>query len=230
MKKQRSNKYPAQIVVDVLRLTAYVLSKIFWFIRYEGRENIPDNSSGGFLIAANHQTYIDPVWICLPMRRRVRYMAIKKAFGWSVVGPLIRYLGAFPVSAEVVGTIGAMKMALRSLRDGAALTVFPEGAREFADGEIFPFKTGAVRIALQAGVPILPVTIRGGNLIWPQKQKYPRLFRRVTITYHPVLHLAGDATEVLHQNLEEWTARLRAIIAGTDSRETDYGRLPAGRE
>jgi 1-acyl-sn-glycerol-3-phosphate acyltransferase len=92
--------------------------------------------------------------------------------------------------------------------------VFPEGAREFADGEMLPFKTGAVRIALQAGVPILPVTVRGGNRIWPQKQKYPRLFRRVGITYHPMLQVTEDETFEMHENLEHWTVKLKEVIAG----------------
>lgn len=213
MNDPHPNKYPSQLVVDALRLIGYVISKIFWFIRYRGLENIPAGTPGGFLIAANHQTYIDPVWICLPMRRKFRFMALDTAFEWRVVGPLIKYLGAFPVSMEVGGTLKAMKHALRALRDGAALTVFPEGAREFAEGEMFPFKTGAVRIALQAGVPILPVTITGGNRIWPQKQKYPRLFRRVEITYHPLLNVEEDPNSEPHENLEKWTERLREIIA-----------------
>ncbi len=199
--------------MDGLRLIGYVLSKTFWSIRYHGRENIPANSSGAFLIAANHQTYADPVWIVLPMRRRLRFMAFEGAFEWRLVGPLITYLGSFPVSLEGAGAIKAMKEALRSLRDGAVLTVFPEGGREFADGKMFDFKTGAVRIALQAGVPILPVTIVGGNRIWPQKQKYPRLFRRVEIIYHPLLHVAEDETLDPRENLENWTAKLRGVIA-----------------
>ncbi len=212
MKDRQNNKYPAQIVVDALRLIAYVISKALWFIRYKGLENVPGKDVGGFLIAANHQTYIDPVWICLPMRRRFRFMAFDGAFEWRLVGPLIKYLGAFPVSMEVGGTLKAMKEALQALRDGAALTVFPEGAREFADGVMFPFKTGAVRIALQAGVPILPVTIRGGNRIWPQKQRYPRLFRRVEVIYHPLLHVANDEKLEPHENLDYWTHRLTEII------------------
>lgn len=213
MKSKEISKYPSQIAVDALRLIGYIISKTFWFIRYRGLENIPDRSFGGFLIAANHQTYIDPVWICLPMRRKFRFMALDKAFEWRFIGRLITYLGAFPVSIEIGGTLRAMKQALRALRDGAALTVFPEGAREFADGEMFPFKTGAVRIALQAGVPILPVTIRGGNLIWPQKQRYPRLFRRVEITFHPLLDVRGDADMELRERLEYWTAKLKEAIA-----------------
>ena len=212
MKSTGPDKYPSQIVVDILRLIGYVISKIFWFVTYRGLENIPANAAGGFLIAANHQTYIDPVWICLPMRRKLRFMAFDKAFEWRIIGPLITYLGAFPVSMEVGGTLKAMKEALRALRDGAALTVFPEGAREFAGGETLPFKTGAVRLALQTDVPILPVTVSGGNRIWPQKQKYPQLFRRVTITYHPLLTITADDTLELHENLEIWTNKLKETI------------------
>ena len=198
--------------MDLLRLIGYTISKTVWFIRYTGRENIPDRSVGGFLISANHQTYVDPVWVCLPMRRKLRFMAVDKAFEWRFIGPLIRYLGAFPVSMETGGTLKAMKYALRELNEGAVLTVFPEGAREFADGEFFPFKTGAVRIAMQAGVPILPVTITGGNRIWPQKQKYPRLFRRVEIVYHPLVHIVEDDKLGKDENLNKWTEKLRETI------------------
>ena len=228
MKYIKANKYHSQIVIDALRLIANIISKTVWFIRFHGRENIPDRSFGSFLIAANHQTYADPVWIVIPMRRRLRFMAYDKAFEWRIIGPLIKYLGAFPVSLEVGGTIKAMKEALRSLRGGAVLTVFPEGAREFADGEMFEFKTGAVRIALQAGVPILPVTISGGNLIWPQKQRYPRLFRRVEVTYHPLLNVAEDTTLELHENLDNWTAKLKEIISSERTEQTI--RIMAGSE
>jgi 1-acyl-sn-glycerol-3-phosphate acyltransferase len=198
--------------MDLMRLVGYVISKSVWFIRYSGLENIPPKSIGGFVIASNHPTYIDPVWVCMPMRRKMRFMAFDKAFQWRFIGPLISYLGAFPVPLEVGGTLKAIKESLRSLRDGSVLAVFPEGAREFADGKFHPFKTGAVRIAHQAGVPILPVTIRGANRIWPQGQRYPSLFRRVEVIYHPVYYLA-EPEPGNREYLEQWTDELRAIIA-----------------
>ncbi len=206
------DKIAPQIVIDLLRLVGYVISKAVWFIRYRGRKNIPGKEVRSFLICANHQTYVDPVWVCLPMRRRLRFMAFDKAFEWRFIGPLIRYLGAFPVSLDTGGAIRTMKEALRELDKGAVLTIFPEGAREFADGRFFKFKTGAVRIAMQAGVPILPVTINGGNQIWPQKQKYPYLFRRVEIIYHPVMHVVEDETLEKDANLDIWTEKLRETI------------------
>ena len=201
------------MVVGLLKAIAYLISNTLCFVRFSGRENIPDASSGGLLIAGNHQTYVDPVWISIAVKRRLRYMAYDRAFGWRFIGTLITYLGAFPVAINGARARRSMRNALGALHEGSALIVFPEGAREFADGEMLPFKTGAVRIALQAGVPILPVTIRGGNHIWPQKQKYPRLFRRVEVIYHPLLNVAADETLELRENLDNWTSRLREIIA-----------------
>ncbi|MEP6945557.1 MAG: lysophospholipid acyltransferase family protein [Acidobacteriota bacterium] len=197
--------------MDALRLIAYVISKACWFIRYEGRENIPPKSFGGFLIAANHQSYVDPVWIILPMRRKLRFMAVEKAFKWTFIGPLIEYLGSFPVSDDLSGSLSAMKESIRSLRAGAVLTVFPEGEREAADGETLPFKTGAVRIAYQANVPILPVTVRGANRIWPFGQKYPNFFRRVTITYHPLVVMKKELS-ANRGDLDLKTEELRRTI------------------
>jgi 1-acyl-sn-glycerol-3-phosphate acyltransferase len=214
VKEHNSIKYPSQLVMDFLRFIAYVISKTCWFIRYKGIENIPPKDFGGFVISANHQTYIDPVWICLSMRRKMRFMAYDKAFQWRFIGPFITYLGAFPVSTDGGETIKAVKEALRSLRDGAVLTVFPEGAREFSDGQMLAFKTGAVQIAYQAGVPILPVTIRGGNSIWPRGRKYPRLFRRVEVIYHPMFDLRSSVDDK-HADLELWTEEIRNVIGSS---------------
>ena len=84
---------------------------------------------------------------------------------------------------------------------------FPEGEREFADGKLLPFKEGVVRIAAQAQVPILPVTVSGGDKVWPREQRYPRPFRRITVTYHSPLTVQGDDAAAEAANV-----RLREII------------------
>ena len=207
-----TDKHPPRLVNQLARALTWLISKPLWFIRFEGRENIPEPGTGAYLVAANHQTYMDPAWIGIPIKHDLRFMAWDEAFGWKVVGPLIRYLGAFPVSLDTGGSIKAMKEALRALRDGAALVVFPEGGREMADGEFLPFKNGVVRIAQQAKVPILPVTIRGGNRVWPRDQTYPHFFSRVTITYHPIMHVTEDDAVPQHEAMDRWTEELREII------------------
>jgi 1-acyl-sn-glycerol-3-phosphate acyltransferase len=199
-------QYPPYIIYRTLTGIAWTISKLVWFIRFEGLEHIPTANAGGLLIAANHQTYVDPVWISIPLRRKMQYLAYHKAFDWRFIGPLMRYLGAFPVKHPVDTSTTFVKRALRALRDGAGLIIFPEGAREFADGKMFEFKTGVIHIAERAGVPILPVTISGGERIWPQKQKYPNLFRRVTIRFHPPMSIENG------ENIDEATERLRKTI------------------
>lgn len=207
MKAQRPVKYPPRLVNILCRGFSFVTSKLLWFLRFHGRENIPPPEFGGYIVAANHQTYFDPGWICGPIPHKLQFMAFDEAFEWKFVGPMISYLGAFPVSLEGKGVLKAMKQALRALDDGAALVVFPEGGRQFADGELLPFKEGVVRIAMQAGAPILPVTITGGNRVWPQLKKYPRFFTRVEVTYHPLMQV--NETD----DPEELTAKLRETIA-----------------
>jgi 1-acyl-sn-glycerol-3-phosphate acyltransferase len=98
------------------------------------------------------------------------------------------------------------------LREGSALIIFPEGEREFSDGKLLPFRQGAVRLAMDTEVPILPVTISGANKIWAQGMKYPH-FGKVKIFYHPPIDVPKPAKkEDLHEHLEKFNAQLAEII------------------
>lgn len=205
-------KYPSPLVMEPLRYFALLISKILWRIEYKGTENIPQNLDGGLLITPNHQTYFDPFWICLPIRRKFRFMAWDQAFKWFLIGPLIRYLGAFPVALRKGGIRDAIVEAENALLDGATLVIFPEGSRCHADGKMLPFKSGAIKIAIDTGVPIMPVTIKGANKVWSQDSKLPS-FKKVEIFYHPLFYAQSpspEADENKHLRLE--TERLKTII------------------
>jgi len=207
------DKYPRPIAVETVRVIGTAISKVLWRIKFHNTENIPQNLKGGLLIAPNHQTYFDPIWVYLPIKRRLRFMAWDKAFEWVLVGRFIRYFGAFPVSLERVGVVKALKKAREVLRNGDTLVVFPEGSREFSDGRLLPFKTGAAKIAVDAGVPILPVTIRGANRVWSQDHKLPRL-GKVEIFYHPILETEQrDEAKSAKTHLEDLTSELESTIA-----------------
>ncbi len=202
-------KYPPTFVIRAVQFTGLLISKILWRIKFRGLKNIPQDLEGGLIVVANHQTYFDPFWICFKIKRKFRFMAWDKAFSWFLIGRFIRYLGAFPVSLERGGTIKTLKQTLAALRDGATLVIFPEGSRGFSDGEMLEFKTGAARLAIEANVPILPVTVRGANHVWAQNVKFPRFGRQVEIVYHPLLEIARlkEFTDV-----EEITAHLKSVI------------------
>jgi 1-acyl-sn-glycerol-3-phosphate acyltransferase len=208
VKESNSNKYPAQIVIEAIRYFGMFISKIFWRIKFYGTENIPQNLESGLLVVPNHQTYFDPFWICIPIKRKYRFMAWDKAFEWFLVGDVIRYLGAFPVNLER-GSKEALKQSIKALKDGATLIIFPEGEREFSDGNMLEFKNGAIKIALLAGVPILPVTIRGANKVWAQDMKFPR-FGKVEIFYHPLIDVTNIGDH--RQQIDKLTDKLEEII------------------
>ena len=206
--------HPSPILFEICRFIGLIISKTLWRIEFEGTENIPHNASGGLLVAPNHQTYIDPVWVTLPVKRKFRYMAWDAAFEWFFVGSLMRKLGAFPVKTANLkgGKLDAMKKSIKFLREGATLLVFPEGEREFPCGELLPFKEGAVRLAMETQVPILPVTICGANKVWAQGMKYPR-FRKVKIFYHPPLFVPKPVKkEDLREHLDSFNNKLAEII------------------
>ena len=207
-------QHPSPILFEICRYVGLAISKICWRIEYHGTENIPHHLDGGLLVAPNHQTYIDPVWVTLPVKRKFRYMAWDAAFKWFFVGGLMRRLGAFPVktAADRGGKLDAMRKALKCLREGATLLVFPEGEREFSGGELLPFRHGAIRLAMETEVPILPVTICGANKVWAQGMKYPR-FGKVKIFYHPPIIVPKPAKkENLREHLDNFNDQLAAII------------------
>jgi 1-acyl-sn-glycerol-3-phosphate acyltransferase len=182
-----------QWALNFVRPVVRTFSRLCWSIKHHGTANIPSN--GGLIIAANHQSYFDPFWISIPVHRPVRYLAWNEAFDWPFVGKMITWLGAWPMKVEGSDP-AAIRRSLQWLRDGGVLVIFPEGARSRPDGTMMRFKAGAVRLAMEANVPILPVTIRGANRVWPRDQKLPRL-RPVEIFYHPAKRiepLPGEET------------------------------------
>src|SRR2546423_15239621 len=133
-----------QWFIETIRPLGLGLSKLLWRTRYRGMEHVP--LKGGLIIAANHQTYIDPFWVGSPVKRPVRFLAWDEAFGWPVVGKALGWLGAWPLQVEKSDP-SAIKRSLRWLRDGGAVVMFPEGGRGNPDGSLGRFKPGAVRMA-----------------------------------------------------------------------------------
>jgi 1-acyl-sn-glycerol-3-phosphate acyltransferase len=170
-------------VLDVFRPAVHAACRAYFRLQLRGVRHIP--REGAVLIVPNHQTFADPPLVTIPVRRPVYYMAWSRLFDIPVFNQFIRLLRAFPVDIEARDS-RATREALRLLRAGAALMIFPEGERT-RDGGVQRFKPGAFRLAVSTGVPVLPVTIAGGDRAWPPGRVLPRP-GRITITYHPLLH------------------------------------------
>lgn len=183
-------------------------SRLFWRIELKGVENIPANT--GLIIAANHQSYGDPFWLSIPIKTPTRYLAWSEAFQWPLVGKAIGLLGAWPLQVEGADP-SAIRRSLTWVREGGAVVIFPEGGRGLPDGSMIRMKGGAVRMALEAEVPILPVTIRGANRVWPAGRRLPRP-GKVEIIYHPVFRVEQRAEEDAKVCARRETERLADVI------------------
>lgn len=122
-----------------------------------GREHLP--ASGGYILVANHLTWLDPFWIEFALRERIRYMTKIEIFGYPVVGGIIRAIGNFPVRRGESDR-RAVETALRVLEAGQPLGFFPEGTRSRV-GHLRRAKPGVAFLARRSGKPLVPVAITG---------------------------------------------------------------------
>lgn len=206
-KKPAAGALP-QWSINIVRSVVSAVSRVCWSLEFKGVENIPRD--GGLIVAANHQSYGDPAWLALGIQRPIRFLAWSEAFSWPVVGKAIQLLGAWPLQVEGSDP-KAIRRSLTWLRDGGTVVIFPEGGRGLPDGSMIRMKGGAVRMALEAGVPILPVTIRGANRVWPANQRVPRT-GKVEIIYHPVFQPQLLPSEETRACARRETDRLAEII------------------
>lgn len=180
-----------------LQILARVLTTNLFDLKVYGLENVPQ--TGGVLLAANHQSYLDPVLVAVRLRRPVSFMAKSELFENPYFGWFIRALHAYPVR-QGEGDIGAIRQAIQRLNDGYALNVYPEGTRT-EDGKIQPLEKGIALILRKVDVPVVPVAIDGSFEAW-HKDNY--LFRPhpIRVSYGKPLYLkdlpAKQVLETLH--------------------------------
>lgn len=156
--------YAAQMVCRLV-LTSFFRVRVFHMTR------VP--RTGGALLVANHQSYLDPVLAGYALPRDVHFMARDSLFKQSQFAGLIRYLNAYPVRRGTAD-VGAIKETLKRLKQGALITIFPEGTRS-EDGSVAPLQAGTALIARRAKVPMIPTAIAGAYEAWPRTRKLPRL-------------------------------------------------------
>lgn len=187
-------------MVEPTYRTLEILSQLGVFatgtrISYRGVDNIPER--GGAVVAINHTSYVDWLPAGLAMRRRrrrLRFMIKAEMQQVKVVNFLIKRTHTIPVDRNAGS--GAYAVAVQRLRDGELVGVYPEAtiSRSF---ELKEFKTGAARMAREAGVPIVPVIVWGAHRIWTKD--HPRRIGRhnvpITVQVGPPLRADGDIAQ-----------------------------------
>jgi 1-acyl-sn-glycerol-3-phosphate acyltransferase len=199
---------------SALWLLGQVLCRMFttlWFdLKVYGLEHVP--KTGGLLLVANHQSYLDPVLVSVRLDRPVGFFAKSELFENPYMGWLIRSLHAFPVRRGK-GDRAALQAAVEKLKQGAVVNVYPEGTRT-EDGEIREILPGVALIVKRSGVPMVPVVVHGSFQSWPKGSK---LFHPhpIKVMYGPpmdVRELKGEEiVALIRRTLQNMLAELRAI-------------------
>jgi len=146
----------------------------------EGGENIP--AEGGAILASNHLSFSDSIFLPLVISRRLTFLAKADYFtGKGVKGKLTKGffagVGQVPIDRSGGAASGAaLRTAKRILAEGNLLGLYPEGTRS-PDGRLYRGKTGVARMALEAGVPVIPVAMINTDVVQPTGQKIPTLGR-----------------------------------------------------
>lgn len=231
----RPSRFWESLAVVIVKPLSLLLVKRDW----RHGERIP--REGGIIIVANHLSWTDPVLLAHFLYNNGRWpvvLAKSALFKVPLLGHAVRSLCAIPVYRGSADAARSLHESAQRLKDGGAILFYPEGTCT-RDPALWPMvgKTGAARLALESGAPVIPVAHWGAHELLPYGEKRPRLFPRKTfrVSVGPPVDLTAYAGRPPHASvLREATGDIIAAITaqlaelrGEQAPESPYD--PAGR-
>ena len=200
-------------MADLVYPPVIALVKGFWRylglqFDFQGDENIP--RKGGAILAINHVSYLDFALAgtaALPVKRYVRFMAKKELFDNKIAGPLLR--GMHHINVDRSNGSASFVAALHALKSGEIIGIFPEGTIS-TSFEIKGLKSGAVRLAVGAGVPLIPTIVWGGQRVYTKgvKPNFKRGKTPISVSFGEAIDYSPDA------DIEAAELHLRQVMMG----------------
>jgi 1-acyl-sn-glycerol-3-phosphate acyltransferase len=165
----------------ILKLFLSPLLHLQYRVSAEGVESFPPE--GPVIVASNHLSFMDSVFMPLCAPRRIVFLSKAEYFDSPKTAWLFRALGMIPVRREARKIAeAALEAALRVLRAGEILGLYPEGTRS-PDGRLYRGRTGVARLALRSQAPVVPVGITGTREVMPKAAKLPKPWGSVTVRF-----------------------------------------------
>ncbi len=177
----------------VLKALLSPILLLLWQVRVEGRHHVPRR--GPVILAPNHTSFCDSLFLPLVLRRRVTFVAKSEYFDSWKTAWFFRAAGQIPMRREGGSASERALAAARDVLDaGQVLGIYPEGTRS-PDGRLYRGHTGVARLALQCRVPVVPVALLGTTEVQPRGSMWLRPFKTVTVRFGEPLSLAHVATD-----------------------------------
>ncbi|MFA9446641.1 lysophospholipid acyltransferase family protein [Egicoccus sp. AB-alg6-2] len=209
------------LVIGAVLLVFRIFS---WKVRIVGHEHVP--AKGGGVVAANHIGYLDFVFVGYGARkqgkRRLRFVAKREVFDHKISGPLMRAMGHISVD-RAGNTRVALREIATALEQGELVGMFPEGtvSRSFMP---LAGRPGAVKMAMDAGVPLVPAAVWGTQRIFTKGRKpTPARGTVVDVRFGPPIDYTAESDPLeVHERL------MTAIRTMVDELQRDYPQAPSG--
>ena len=219
----------------VLKVLLTPLLRLVFTVRSEGTQHVP--ASGPVILASNHRSFSDSVFLPLVVNRRVTFVAKAEYFESWKTAWFFRAVGMIPLKREGgSASQRALAAAAEVLSSGGVLGIYPEGTRS-PDGRLYRGHTGVARLSIKCQAPVIPVAQLGTAAVQPIGAKWPKLFRSVKVTMGPPLRWDGGASDGAFERASdqrEFTDEImRSIqkLSGQDRVDAyakrDQGRLSA---
>ncbi len=182
--KRRADPTRRNVVWFVTQMFMRVLFAVWFRYRVRGLENLPKD--GGALLLINHQSYLDPLFVPLWMRRPVSFLARDNLFQVPLMGWILRATYVIPINRESPGK-SSVRACIDRLDAGFLVGIFPEGTRS-SDGAVADFRPGFLAILRRCEVPVVPVGIAGAGQALPRGAFWIRP-RSIRVVFgEPILH------------------------------------------
>lgn len=208
----KENTFCGKIFRLFLRLGVAPICRLVWLKKIEGKEHLP--KKGAYILACNHQSYLDFILLISALPNVfMRFLAAEKFYHKKVSKFVMEHTGQIKVERESKeGKREVIEIGSALLEQGNVLAIFPQGTRS-RTGEIEKTFTGVAKFATRAGVPIIPVGIRGAFQTWAPKSK-PVYKKQVSIFIGKPIDVEKDTNKtVTSENLRELTDEVMQRVA-----------------
>jgi 1-acyl-sn-glycerol-3-phosphate acyltransferase len=186
-----------------------VVAKTCFSFKTYHTERIP--KTGSFILAMNHQSYLDPPLAGICSHRELHFLARKTLMKWPLLGPLFPQLNVVPVDQERAD-MSALKAVIKLVRAGEGTIIFPEGSRTL-DGELQPAQPGLGLVIAKTLAPVVPMRIFGAYEAFPRGGK-PRLHPITIVVGEPMHFTSADVEGPSREVYQRLSAQVMERIAG----------------